>query len=166
MCHGEKARAGALPIASRPEIFDGSIWQGVSVNKWNTGFILPVLLVAAMAFPAAAQMTDAAASARCIAVSEELARLHDQAVVAYNKRNAAYNANPNPDEAKKLDGMVKFLDRMSEASLEILIFYSKVEVPQAIRDEVKAKKPGELLAMAKTCVDAETARIDQANVPK
>lgn len=124
-------------------------------------FILPVLFGAVSALPASAQLTDAAASARCFAVSEELALQHDRATEVYNKRNAAYNANPNPDEAKRLDGMAAFLDKMAQASVEVVIYYSKVEVPQAIRDEVKAKKPGELIAMAKACVAAETARIDK-----
>ena len=39
---------------------------------------------------------------------------------------------------------------------------SKADVPPAIRGEVKARKPGELIAMAKACVAAETARIDKA----
>lgn len=132
--------------------------------RHRLGFMLPVFLFAVVGSPAAAQITDPQASARCFAVSEELMQLHDRAVIAYNKRNDAYNANPNrtPDEAKTLDAMSALLDKMAEASAEVLIFYSKVEVPQAIRDEVKTKKPGELIAMARACVDAETARIDKA----
>lgn len=125
-------------------------------------FILPVLFGAVSALPASAQLTDAVASARCFVVAEELTLQHDRAVEVYNRRTAAYNASPNPDEAKRLDAMATVLDRMAEAGAEVLIFYSKVDVPQAIRDEVKAKKPGELIAMAKMCVAAETARIDKA----
>ena len=87
---------------------------------------------------------------------------HDKATEVYNRRNAAYNANPNPDEAKRLDAMAAFLDKMQEASLSVRVYYSDSQVPQAIRDEVKAKKPGELIAMAKACVSAETARIAKA----
>lgn len=120
------------------------------------------VLCAIAAFPAAAQVGDPEANARCFAVAEELSLQHDKATEVYNRRNAAYNANPNPDEAKRLDAMAAFLDKMQEASLSVRVYYSDSQVPQAIRDEVKAKKPGELIAMAKACVAAETARIAKA----
>jgi hypothetical protein len=120
------------------------------------------LVLAMMAGAAHAQLDDPVATARCFAVSQELAARHDQGTEVYNRRNAAYNAHPTPEEAAKLDKFLTALNAMSEASLEILIFYSPVDVPQTIRDEVKSKGVADLLGMSRTCVKAETDRIDSA----
>lgn len=120
------------------------------------------VLMMSMAGATQAQVTDPVTSARCIAVSQELAVRHDKGVEVYNRRNDAYNANPTPEEAAKLDQFAKALDAMSEASLEIVIFYSPVDIPQAVRDDVKSKGVADLLGMARACVKAETDRIDAA----